>query len=122
VSSLVVNWTECPLIPPEAFTVFTQALYTSSSGTSAPPNGPEHEQTIATLMGAPVACAGVDPLVGWLPDDDPEELPEVDPVEPAAAVVGLDEELLLLDEHAPTPTSSASAPAPRKNIFLRITF
>jgi hypothetical protein len=67
------------------------------------------------LIGAPVACAGVEPLVAWLPDDVPEE--------PAgAAVVVLVEELLLLDEQAPTPTSSANAPAPRNNIFLGITF
>ena len=90
----------CPLMPLDPFMVFTQALYVSSAGISEPPERAEQVQISATLMGAAVVSTPV-------AADDGLGTPEV---ALEAAVVGLVEAWLLLDEHAPTTTANAMVP------------
>src|SRR5262249_18382583 len=78
------------------------------------PPAPEHVQSMPTLIGAPVAAppAGCEPvacvLVGWALDD-------------ALLEVGLLELLLLLEEHAATANTAASAHTPDNSSRLRFT-
>jgi hypothetical protein len=67
------------------------------------PKGPEQLHTTPTLIGAPVAWA------------DPAALPE------GLLVDELLEADLLLEEHAPTAATIASAPRPHKTLRLGIT-
>ena len=99
-------------MPPDPFTVFTQALYTSSPGTESAPNGPEQLHMRPTWIGAPVAAC--EP-----PVDEP---PVVAPVDEPPVLAPVDEptvdELLdffALDPHAATETVSASTAAMLKD-------
>jgi hypothetical protein len=85
-------------MPPVAFTVSAQALYSSSAGTLKTPNAePEQLQMKPTLIGAAVACADDGLADEALPT---EEVAEVE----------FDEEDLLLDEQAATSRASATTP------------
>jgi hypothetical protein len=95
-SSLTINWTGCPSMPPDAFTVLAQALYTFDPLEMLVANAPEQVHSTPTLIGTPVAAAVLPAL------ELPAEL--VAPVEPLAEVVPL----CPLEEHAPNAATTAS--------------
>jgi hypothetical protein len=109
VSSLVMSFMGWPSMPPDPFTVFTQALYTSSPGTESAPNGPEQLHIKPTTIGAPVAVR--EPAV----DEPPVDEPAVD--EPAVDEPAVDDvdDFLALDPHAANETASNSTAAMPKN-------
>ena len=98
------------MIPPEALTVLTQALYGSNKSRVVAERGLVQLQTPPITIGDPVGAAAAEPVDFW--GAEPVDCWLVDGL---PAVVGLLDDVLLLDEQATSTTAAASTQRTRFN-------